>query len=60
MQFSKYGQEHQPNTPPTDPDPPQRENTPLQQTHHNGLVKAGPSHTTTPTTTRKGRSQHSK
>ena len=49
IQFSKYGQEHQPRTPPTNPSHHREgKQTPLQETLHSGMVKAGPSHTTTP------------
>jgi hypothetical protein len=53
MQFSKYGQEHQPDPPlPTD-NAHTGENTPHPDTTTRSLVKAGPSHTTTPTTIHK-------
>ena len=47
IQFSKYGQEHQPQTTTYQrKHPTQGNNTPRQDTHTNGLVRAGPSHHT--------------
>ena len=49
IQFSKYGQEHQPHIHHTPEDPPTRETTHPEDEPTSSLVRAGPSHHTQPT-----------